>query len=172
MSFGIGVSGVWRNSPRQWIGVSGVWRPILGMWIGVSGAWRRYFALGAVGSIFTGQYANSSTGFVNYWGYQNLGGTNGTISGATFPNGVNVIRELSNVATAGNGVRLSIGGFSSNPGIGWLNMLTCNGTTLLAGSSGFSYSASLGVGTWQWPSNHLGMGHGFTYDFVVVPTNP
>lgn len=173
MAFSIGVSGVYRTSPRQWIGVSGVWRPALAMSIGVGGVWRAFYNLGAAGSVTAGLYLNSTTSFVQYAGYVNniAGSSAGSISGATFPDGTRVIRELSNRDGA-NGIRVSIGGFTSNPLNSWLNSVTCNGVTVLAASASFIYTTSLGIGTWTWASSTFGMVNGGTYAYVAVPTNP
>lgn len=53
-----------------------------------------------------------------------------------------------NIATGTTAGNFEVSGFSSDPGIGWLQTLTVNGASR-AGSSGL-YSYSAGTATWQW----------------------
>ena len=44
---------------------------------------------------------------------------------------------------------LAVSGFSSNPGVGWLTSITCNGVTNPASSATYAYLGG-GQATWQW----------------------
>lgn len=50
-----------------------------------------------------------------------------------------------------SGARLTVAGFSSNPGIHWLSSITCNGITNPLASATFNYSADQGYAYWSWP---------------------
>jgi hypothetical protein len=64
---------------------------------------------------------------------------------------------------------LSVAGFSSNPGAGWLTSITCNGVTRLGSAAGFGYYSPGGIAHWTWPPfGFLSLSYGSNVSCSIV----
>ena len=63
---------------------------------------------------------------------------------------------------------VEVGGFSSNPSIGWLTSVTCNGVTKTGSSATYTYTTSSGVATWTWSASLFGFIAGHVYSCTIV----
>ena len=63
---------------------------------------------------------------------------------------------------------ITLSGFTSDPGIGWLISATATGTTKMGNTAGYSYNSSLGTATWVWYGESFGFGGGGTTTVTIV----
>lgn len=89
---------------------------------------------------------------VNY-GYQP--GVRGALSPTQTANG-HTIAGFYGTAAGGSASVLSVSGFSSDPGVGWLNFVSLTGGSsyTITGASAVGYSYSSGTATWTWTGNY------------------
>jgi hypothetical protein len=80
-------------------------------------------------------------------GYKVPGVTANTYNPATLTGGWTVAQFYDTTKTTRS--LLSVSGFTTNPGLGWLLSISANGTTK-TGASAIGYTYSLGTATWGW----------------------
>jgi YD repeat-containing protein len=108
------------------------------------------------GSWQIGTYPNLTV----YSGY--IEGSYGTFTPGATSNGktIQILQSSYNVSTGVSWTALSITGFSSSPGAGWLTSVavSATGVTLTGATAIFTYSSGAGIWQWQTAAGDLGQG--------------
>jgi hypothetical protein len=109
------------------------------------------FAATDVGTLMVGHATGGQCGgrMLVYSGYKpslSIGSYSPT--GLTGGRTVTTLADFTQAFCGVNLTSLSVSGFTTNPGSGWLTSVTCNGISNSGGSGSFSFAD--GTATWSW----------------------
>jgi hypothetical protein len=151
-------AGTWRRIRNIYVNDAGVWRQIRRAYVNDAGTWRTVFDRGEAFTLTAGQLF----GLVGYGNSASYGSFSITSTGsATLPDG----RFVEQLFDNGSLLALSITGFVSDPGAGYLSFIEIGSSEYLASAASYSFAA--GQANWTW-STSPGFVNGNVYSGLIA----
>lgn len=139
---------------------AGTWRSIRNVFVNDAGTWRLTYARGLIATMTAGTDGGFNTG------YNNQTGSYGSMSAVTLNDG-HTVSSISYNSFSG-AMFLSIAGFSSDPGQGYLTSLSIGGIGTLTPGDGNFFGYSYGTAAqWSWLTSALTNGGVYPIELYI-----
>lgn len=151
----------WLPVRDVYLNDSGTWRRCREIYVNDSGTWRRVHYNGIIDGILTAGTAGSTSGYT--------AGSFGSLSQATTDDGRTITSiTYTNIDINTQFFRVTVNGFTSDPGISWLGTLTITGHSTWNGGSATSYTFGGGQSEWRWDFTGQAFTNGQPYTFNLI----